>query len=76
MTVTIDPMIIWVQIHEVPIGFRSEKVCMMVGNTIGEYIESNQRNFSGLFQPYMRINVRINAFKGLLGGLHLKRKKG
>ena len=38
----------WIQVHELPCGFMSEKVCKEIGNYIGSHIESDVNNFSGV----------------------------
>lgn len=44
-----------VQIHDLKIGFMSEKILQGIGNYIGYFIESCSSNFVGVWREYMRI---------------------
>lgn len=37
----------WVQIHGLLVGFRSENDCFSIGGFVGKYAESDARNFDG-----------------------------
>lgn len=67
---------IWVQIHEVLVGFRSKFIARSVGSKIGEFVESNENNFSGCWKSYIRIRVRLDIRKALRKGLTLMLAKG
>ena len=38
---------IWIQVHDLPIGFRLEKVCKSISAYVGKYVESDAKNFDG-----------------------------
>lgn len=50
-----DPMMVplnkssfWMQVHDVPVGFMSEKVATVIGNHVGSFEKSDSRSFEGL----------------------------
>lgn len=60
---------IWVQLHELPMGFMSEAVGRQLGNFFGEFLQYDAKNNSSIWREYMRIRIRIDVRKPL------KRKK-
>uniref|UniRef100_A0A803PKP9 CCHC-type domain-containing protein n=1 Tax=Cannabis sativa TaxID=3483 RepID=A0A803PKP9_CANSA len=56
---------LWVQLHNLTIGFMSEKVIRGVGNYIGTFVKSDPNNFSGVWRDYLRIRVKIPIGKSL-----------
>lgn len=61
----LDSLDLWVQIHELLVGFMSERIIQEVGNFIGVYVKSCPKNFVGGWKEYMRIRVRITLAKAL-----------
>uniref|UniRef100_A0A803Q8J8 DUF4283 domain-containing protein n=1 Tax=Cannabis sativa TaxID=3483 RepID=A0A803Q8J8_CANSA len=45
--VVLNTLDMWVQIHDLQSGFRTEKVVLEAGRFIGEYLESDPNNFTG-----------------------------
>lgn len=41
-------MDLWVQVHDLKIGFMSEKLITEVGNSIGKFVASCPSNFKGV----------------------------
>ncbi|XWS54770.1 hypothetical protein CRYUN_Cryun10bG0117700 [Craigia yunnanensis] len=37
-----------IQVHDLPCGFRSERVCKEVGNCVGSFVEVDANNFGGI----------------------------
>lgn len=64
----------WIQVHDVPLGFRLERVCADVGNKMGQFIEFDPANFNDRWKPFLRIRVRLNVTKPLLEGMFIKKK--
>lgn len=60
------------QVHKVPAGFWSEKVGQKIGNKLGDFIESNPNNFTGIRREFIRIRVNVNINKPLKSSLNLK----
>jgi hypothetical protein len=51
----------WIQIHNLPSGFMSQKVGKNVGDYIGEFLEYDEKNDSLSWRKYMRIRVLIDV---------------
>lgn len=65
LNVPLDHMDMWVQIFNLPFCFMSDMVGKNMGNYIGEFLEYDENNDSGLWRAYMRIRVRIDVTKPL-----------
>ena len=65
-TIPLNHFAIWVQVHEVPVGYMSEKIGVQLGNAIGEFVSYDHVNNSGFWKSYMRIRVRIDVRLPLL----------
>ena len=55
----------WVQVHDLPCGFMSEKVAIQVRNYIRTFKEGDPNNFGGYWKSYMRIRVSFDSHKPL-----------
>ncbi|MBA0702549.1 hypothetical protein Goari_005442 [Gossypium aridum] len=71
-----DPLIVpliytpfWVQIHDIPAGFFSERLAIQLGNFIGAFMEYDGSNLGKENRNFMRIRVKIDV------RYPLKRKK-
>lgn len=60
---------IWLQIHDLPMGFMSETVGKQLGNFFGEFLQYDAKNNSSIWRECMRIRIRLDVRKPL------KRKK-
>lgn len=67
---------IWLQVYDLPIGFRSEKVCATIGNYAGKFMESDVRNFDGSFRDFVRIRILQDVRVPLKQQMKMKRKGG
>ncbi|KAM6592919.1 hypothetical protein CsatA_000622 [Cannabis sativa] len=65
ITIPLNKIELWVQLHNLSIGFMSEKVIRGVGNYIGTFIKSDPNNFSRVWRDYLRIRVKIPLEKPL-----------
>lgn len=63
------------QAHNVT-GVKTEKLCDDIGNYIGEFVESDERNFSFVWREYLRIRVLVDVRKPLKGRLKFRMLKG
>lgn len=59
----------WVQIHEVPIGFHSEKLAVSLENFLGSFMEYDVSNLGKENRNFMRMRVQVDIRRPL------KRKK-
>lgn len=64
-SVQLNTLDLCVQIHDMHIGFMSERIIMEVGNYIGTFVESCPRNFNGAWKEYTRSKVTIDLSKPL-----------
>ncbi|KAJ8755052.1 hypothetical protein K2173_016557 [Erythroxylum novogranatense] len=67
---------LWVQIHNIPHGFMSERLAVDAGNYIGKHVESDPRNFSTIWKEFLRIRVQVDVRKPLKRKLFVKRSSG
>lgn len=67
---------IWVQIHDLQAGFRSERVIKDIGNYIGGFVMNDMNNFSGAWRDFYRVRARININEPLKRKMKLKKKGG
>lgn len=51
--IKLSELYIWVQVYDVPIGFKSEFVLKSIGNFVGRFMESDSRNFKGMFRNFL-----------------------
>nr|GMD04046.1 uncharacterized protein LOC109174453 [Ipomoea batatas] len=66
----------WVQIHSLPIGFRSEIVVSAIESFLGNLVYVDDRNFDGGMRMFYRIRVAIDVSKPLKKQMKLKKGYG
>ncbi|XP_065855075.1 uncharacterized protein [Euphorbia lathyris] len=67
---------IFLLVFDLPIGFQTEAACKAIGNQVGQFLESDPKNFSRLRRSFLRIKVTIDVRKPLRTGQKLKRSGG
>lgn len=60
---------IWIQIHELPVGYMTEAVGKALGNFFGDFLEYDAKNNFSIWRECMRLRIRLDVRKPL------KRKK-
>lgn len=55
----------WVQAHDIPSGFMSEKVAQDIGNFVGIFVEIDPNNFSSSWFSYLRFKISLDIRKPL-----------
>uniref|UniRef100_A0A803PEU0 CCHC-type domain-containing protein n=1 Tax=Cannabis sativa TaxID=3483 RepID=A0A803PEU0_CANSA len=58
--VVLNHLDIWVQIHGLQPGFKSDSVVENLGNFIGTYVKANPKNFQNVWRDYMRVRVTLD----------------
>ncbi|XP_057803674.1 uncharacterized protein At4g02000-like [Salvia miltiorrhiza] len=76
LSVPLDYLPFWVQVHDLPAGFLTEGVGRLLGNFIGKFLEYDSTNSSGVWRQYMRIRVGIRVDDPLKRFKKLKHKDG
>lgn len=71
--IQINKLDFWVQLHDIQPGFMTERVCKDVGNYIGEFLESDKNNFTGVWRDYLHIRVRMQIDKPLKRRMKIKK---
>lgn len=71
-SVNLNLMDIWVQVHDLKVGFMSEKILAGMGNYIGRYVTYCPSNFVDVWRDYMRIRVTICLDKPLKRRMKIK----
>ncbi|KAJ8752734.1 hypothetical protein K2173_007044 [Erythroxylum novogranatense] len=66
----------WVQLHDHPIGSRSERAFQEVGNYIGTFVESDNRNFTLVWKEYMRIKALLDITRPLKRRIQMQNSQG
>jgi len=66
----------WVRIHDVLVGFMTERVGKDLGNFIGEFLEYDVKNSANHLRSYMRIRVLLDVSKPLKRQKKIKRLGG
>ncbi|XP_074343131.1 uncharacterized protein LOC141680958 [Apium graveolens] len=72
-TLPINKLDIWVQLHDMEAGFMSQRVVRDIGDYIGTFVESDAKNFIGVWREYMRVRVIISIDNLLKRTMKLKK---
>lgn len=63
--VSLNNIDLWVQVHDLRVGFMTERVLKEVGNYIGVFVESCSKNFHSIWKEYLRVRVSIDVTRPL-----------
>ncbi|XP_074360199.1 uncharacterized protein LOC141700300 [Apium graveolens] len=74
--IKLSELYMWVQVYDVPIGFKSEFILKSIGNFVGRYMESNSRNFKGMFRNLLRIRIAVDIGRPLKKQMRIKKLGG
>lgn len=69
-------MFICVQIYDLTIGFNTECILKSIGNYVGKFVESDQKNFQGLWRNYLRVKVALDVRRPLKSLMKIKKTGG
>lgn len=74
--IKLSELYIWMQVYDVPVGFKSEFILKSIGNFVGRFLEADTKNFQGMCRNYLRIRVAIDVHRPLKSQMRLKRAGG
>uniref|UniRef100_A0A803PDF8 CCHC-type domain-containing protein n=1 Tax=Cannabis sativa TaxID=3483 RepID=A0A803PDF8_CANSA len=74
--VSLNEMDMWEQLHDLRSGFKTATIAKDVSNYIGKFVESDERNFLGLWRNYLRVCVTLNVKKLLKRRMKLRNTEG
>ncbi|KAM6584443.1 hypothetical protein CsatB_011445 [Cannabis sativa] len=74
--VKLNQLDMWVQIHGLSTGFMTEKIVVTAANYIGSFVESDPKNYNGLWRDYLRVRVTVNIDVPLKRRMKLKKTGG
>ncbi|XP_060974462.1 uncharacterized protein At4g02000-like [Cannabis sativa] len=63
--ITLNEVDMWVQLHDLRSGFKTVTVDKDVANYVGKFVQSDEKNFMGLWWDYLRVRVTLNVTKPL-----------
>uniref|UniRef100_A0A803QS68 CCHC-type domain-containing protein n=1 Tax=Cannabis sativa TaxID=3483 RepID=A0A803QS68_CANSA len=75
-TLTLNTLDIWIQMHDVQPGCMTEATIKGLGNAIGKFLESDPKNFIGVWREYLRMRITIDITKPLRRRLKLTKDDG
>ena len=70
--VPLNQITIWVQLHNLPVGFHSVKILQNIGNYIGTFLVADDTNFTGTRKPFLRIRVEMDVERPLKHRMKIK----
>lgn len=76
LAMALDTTDFWVQVHDLPLGFFSEKAVRAIGNFIGEFLSIDEDTNNGWWKSFVRIRVRIKILKPLTSKMRIRRNGG
>lgn len=60
-SVEFNKMKMWIQVHDLKVGFMSERILQSVRNSIGTFVSSHPSNFNGVWRAYFRVRVALDV---------------
>lgn len=74
--IKISELYMWVQVYELPIGFKSECILKSIGDYVGRFMESDPKNFVRMCRNFLRIKVAIDISRPLRSKMRIKKAGG
>ena len=74
--VKLNKMEIWLQVHDLPQGFMSEKILKSIGEFVGEFVKLDMTNLDGTWKAFARVRVIIDTDKPVKRRMKIKREGG
>ncbi|XP_019179040.1 PREDICTED: uncharacterized protein LOC109174251 [Ipomoea nil] len=65
VSVPLDTVDMWIQVHDLPLGYTSDLILEQVGNFMGTFIKIDDRFVNAPWKTFYRIRVSISVLKPL-----------
>lgn len=66
----------WIQAHNLPGNFFTEKIAEAIGSALGTFIRVDKKNFEGSWKSFLRVRVLLDITKPLRRKLKMKKEGG
>lgn len=74
--IKLSELYMWMQVYDVPVGFKYEFILKSIGNFVGRFLEADPKNFQGMCRNYLRIRVAIDVHLPLKSQMRIKKAGG
>lgn len=74
-SIPLDTVDLWVQVHDLPIGFMDSAVLRAVGDHIGKFVATCPKNLLGTWRNYMRVRVSLSLDTPLKRQMKIRQTK-
>lgn len=74
--VSLEKAAFWIQLHYMPLGYISDNVVKRIGSKLGDIMEIDPNNFTGVSKEYLRLRVMLDITKPLKDHVVLKIRNG
>lgn len=74
-SITLNTLDIWVQVHDLQIGYMNSTVLRVIGDQLGKFVETYPQNLMGTWRDYMRVRVTLDLAFPLKRRLKIRKKK-
>lgn len=74
--IKLQELFIWIQVYDLPLGFNSESILKSIENYDGRFLQSDAKNFQGIWKQFLRIKVAINVYNPLKRQMRIKKPRG
>ena len=69
-------MELWVQVLDLPPRLQSEQVLREVGDYVGTFVTTDEKNLDGNWKDFMRIRVALDIYKPVKRRMKIKKAGG
>ncbi|XP_062085383.1 uncharacterized protein LOC133791472 [Humulus lupulus] len=74
--INLDTLDMWVQIHDLQSGFKTEQVVQKAGNYIGVFLKSDPNNYNGVWRDYLCVRVSVPLSAPLKRRMKFRKRDG
>ncbi|XP_074346769.1 uncharacterized protein LOC141685575 [Apium graveolens] len=74
--IKLNKMEIWLQVHDLPQGFMSERILQSIGEFVGGFVKIDKIDVEGAWKAFARVRVILDTDKPLKRRMKIKREGG